>query len=123
MQGVELPHVDSPNANHFGTWSRRGDILGHPLSFLDISPNYARVGAEVDESADLRAADGSGAAGTEDDLVVWGGNTKSDQPVIMERKRNKAGEGNCTEKAVLPDVAEIVGLWDRHGGGNTEQVA
>lgn len=41
--------------------------------------------------------------------------------VINERKRSRVEEGNCTEKAVLPDVAEIVDLWNRHGGGTTSK--
>jgi hypothetical protein len=70
VQALRLPNVHGPETNNFRSWSRSGNILGHCLCFLNIAAYDAGIGAEVNESAHLGAADRAGAAGAEDDFVV-----------------------------------------------------
>jgi hypothetical protein len=73
LQLVHLPHVDAAETQHARPWPCCRDVGGHGLGFGDVAPQDAGVGAEVYKSAHLGAADGAGAAGAEDDFVVWEG--------------------------------------------------
>jgi hypothetical protein len=69
IETINGPHVDSADSYHLCPRSSGGDILGDFLGFLDVPSDDTRVGAQMNESADLRAADGAGSASAEDDLV------------------------------------------------------
>jgi len=69
LQALRIPHVDSAEAEDFGALSGGRYVFSHAFCFLDIAADDAGVGAEVDEGADLGAADGPGAASAEDDFV------------------------------------------------------
>jgi len=59
----------------------------------------------VDKSADLGAADGTGATGAENGLVVCG---------LLVRAIEEMVQGGGTEDAILPCVAQVLVLWWRH---------
>lgn len=77
--------------------------------FGGVAADYAGVGAEVNEGADLGAADAAGAAGAEEDFVFWGWE-------CWYVSTGKLGGSLLTEDAILPHVAEVVAFLDGHGG-------
>lgn len=54
LQVLRIPYVYSTDAYDFGSFSRCRDVFGHEFRLFDIATDYAGVGSEVDESADLR---------------------------------------------------------------------
>ena len=72
LQALWAADVHGADADHFGPFPRRHDVLRHALGLGDVAADDAGVGAEVDHGADLGAADGAVAASAEDDFVGWG---------------------------------------------------
>lgn len=70
LQAFEVPNIDSPEPDHFGALAGSCDVLGHAFGLLNIAPDYACVGAEVDECSHLGGAYAAVPAGAEDDFVV-----------------------------------------------------
>src|ERR1700709_507769 len=68
---LNLPDIHGPDPNHLGARPRRRDVLGHSLGLIDIAHNDGRCGAEMDQGADLRAANGARSACAEDHFVFW----------------------------------------------------
>ena len=69
VQALGFPDVNGADTEDLRAGPRGGDVFGHGFCFFNVAADDAGVCAEVDEGADLGAADGAGAAGAEDDFV------------------------------------------------------
>lgn len=127
MRPTYAAHINTAEPQHAGARAGGGDVLGDALSLLDVAADDAGVGAQVDEGAGLGAADGAGAAGDEEDAAGWGGVSgcfSFDGKRWGEMGRDGGGGGvvrvgeaqgrTRTKDAGGPDVAEVLGLGDRH---------
>lgn len=65
-----LAHVASSKANDLSARSSRRDIFRGSLCLLNVSAQDEGVGAESNQGSGLHAANGSRAAGDEDDLAL-----------------------------------------------------
>lgn len=70
FQTVELAHIDRSDSNDLCTWSHRGNVFGGLFGLFDISADNASIRAQMDQRANLGAADRACAARAEDDFFI-----------------------------------------------------
>lgn len=71
LQALWIPHVDVSETKHLCARSRRRNVGSDALRLLDLATDDAGICAEVDEGADLGAANCACAASAKDDFVCW----------------------------------------------------
>jgi hypothetical protein len=71
LETFELAHINGADADDLGTWAGRGDVLSCFLGLLHISAYDACICAQMDESTNLSAADGSCASSAKDNFVRY----------------------------------------------------
>ena len=90
----------------------RSDVFRHGLGFLDVSADDAGIGAEMDERADLSAADCAGTTCAEDCAIGWTGLSVGKWWNESRRKdwKEDGDEEEPTEDAIFPYVTNILAL-------------
>ena len=97
IEALYLSHIHGSDADHLGSRAGGRNVFGNLLGLLDIAADDACVGAEVDESADLRAAYRASAAGAKDYFILWTENEQSADDEIADKQRRGSRRRRSTE--------------------------
>jgi hypothetical protein len=111
-----LAHVASSKANDFGARSSRCDVFRCGLCLLNVSAQDEGVRAQSNQGSGLHAANGSRAAGDEDDLALCRQSVISHASLAISQagEVSKGGHGMLTEDVVSPYGAQVLGFGDGH---------
>jgi hypothetical protein len=69
FQALGITDIGCANSNDLGPWASGSNVARHVLGLLDIAAHNAGVGTQMDQGANLSAADGTRTSSAEDHLI------------------------------------------------------
>lgn len=109
-----LAHVASSKANNLGARPSRCDIFRCGLCLFNVAAQDEGVGAKSNQGSGLHAANGSRAAGDEDDLSLCQQRLAMLLSLSAKHKNPSRGQRILTEDVVSPYGAQVFGFGDGH---------